>query len=886
MGVRKRISLDGVWQFQHSLTAEYDISTSTDWRTAQVPMPWQAQFADLRHKSGVGWYRCSFTLDAQPDVLGTALVLHFGAVDYHTTLWVNGQRVGEHEGGYLPFDFDITTLLHRGENEVVVQVVDPTDDQAQWPTFTFGEIPHGKQSWYGPISGIWQSVWLEERPTIHLRTVRLTPDVGTRTIAVTLALSSRLPAGWEVRCQLTDPDGAPVSIVEQVNTDTTAADSLLTLEAAPTLWSPEQPALYTVTAGIYADDRLIDELSTTCGFRTVEAKAGRIYLNGEPIYLRGALDQAYYPETIYTPPSLTFLEDQVHKAKALGLNCLRCHIKIEDPRYYEVADRLGILIWTEIPNWIHLSAGASQRAKETFVRMVERDWNHPSIIAWTLVNENWGTDLARNPEHRIWLAAFYHEAKQIDPYRLIVDNSACDGNLHVAGDLDDFHHYRAIPDHAQEWDAWVADFAGRAEWAWAQDFAHERRADLPLIVSEFGNWGLPDPDAIQEGGADPWWFENGLEWGDGIVYPHGMRERFTYWGLDKLFGDLQAFTQAHQTHMAHSLAYEIATMRLQTAVAGYVITEFTDVHWECNGLMDMQRNVKAGLADHFTPLNQDRVVVARPQRWSGRPGETIAVDLRAFGVDGAETDGTLHWQTDTDRGEIAAPGGLVEIPLLQPGMVTLTLTWLAPTGEELAHHLIELACVAPAVPAMRIQVIENAELAATLVSLGYELTTEPDAPLIATRYTTALQEAVQQGALLLLIADAERNTLPDRAALPTGQLIARSGTGWQGDWATSFSWLLKEGPFAALPGGPLLEMEYAMVMPDAVIAGVPARAFPDVSWAGLALGWIHKPVSLLHKAPYGNGEIVTTTFKLTAETLKENVVAQTLLAGCLELLSE
>jgi hypothetical protein len=886
MSVRTRISLDGVWQFQHDPAAQHDISAITSWRSAQVPMPWQAQFADLRHSSGVGWYRHRITLDAKPDEQQTAAILHFGAVDYHATVWVNGQRVGEHEGGYLPFEFDVTTLLQAGENELVVRVADPTDDQERWPTFTFSEIPHGKQSWYGPLSGIWQSVWLELRPTVHLRTVRLTPDPASGTIDVTLAPNTGLPADWAVRYHVAGPDGATVSAAATVSDTAASPAHRLTLATPPAWWSPDQPALYTVTAALYAGDTLIDELSATCGFRTVEAKAGRIYLNGEPIYLRGALDQAYYPETIYTPPSLAYLEDQVHKAKALGLNCLRCHIKIEDPRYYEVADRLGILIWTEIPNWIHLSAGASQRAKETFVRMVARDWNHPSIIAWTLVNENWGTDLARNPEHRIWLAAFYHEAKQIDPHRLIVDNSACEGNLHVAGDLDDFHHYRAIPDHATEWDDWVADFAGRADWAWAQDFAHERRADLPLIVSEFGNWGLPHPDAIREGGQDPWWFENGLEWGDGIVYPHGMRERFTYWGLDKVFGDLHAFTQAHQQHMARSLAYEITTMRLDPRVAGYVITEFTDVHWECNGLMDMKRNLKAGLAEHFTPLNQDRVVVARPRRWSGRPGESIPIDLRAFGVDGAETQGTLHWQTAHDRGDIAASGGTVAIPLTQPGIVTVQLTWVAPNGETLAHHLVELAAVAPAVPNGRVRVIDNEELAAVLVALGYVLTTDADAPLIATRYTMALQEAVQQGAALLLIAGPERDERADRAALPTGHVVARAGTGWQGDWATSFSWLRKEGPFAALPGDPLLAMEYAAIMPDAIIGGVPARAFPDTVWAGLALGWIHKPVSLLHKAPYGGGEIVVTTFKLNVATLRDNVVAQALLAGCIALLGE
>ena len=517
--------------------------------------------------------------------------------------------------------------------------------------------------------------------------------------------------------------------------------------------------------------------------------------------------------------------------------------------------------------------------------MVERDWNHPSIIAWTLINENWGTDLARNPEHRIWLAGFYHEAKQIDPHRLIVDNSACDGNFHVAGDLEDFHHYRAIPDHAQEWDEWVADFASRADWVWAEDFAHERRNDLPLLVSEFGNWGLPNPAAIQEQGTDPWWFENGLEWGDGIVYPHGMNKRFLYWGLDRIFGDLSYFTAAHQAHMARSLAYELTTMRLYSAIGGYVITEFTDLHWECNGLMDMQRNVKAGLDDYFIPLNQTDVILVRPEQWSGRPGDSVPVLLRTAGVDGEDTNGSVQWQTSEANGEVAAPGGIVDVPLGNAGMTQLVVRWRARDGSEIAHNRVELAAVAPEVPTANIGVVNDDALAATLAELGYTVTKDETAILVATHYTEQLQILVQQGTSLLLIANAESLKKPDQMHVPTGHLLAREGTGWQGDWATSFSWLRKEGPFATLPGPALLEMEYAEVMPDAIIAGIPARVFPDIVWAGLALGWIHKPVSLLHKAPYGAGEIVTTTFRLNATTLRENVVAQALFAGCVALLA-
>ena len=864
MNTRTRHDLDGVWQFAFTDTITPTPPADAAWRAAVVPMPWQAQFDDLRHAAGVGWYERTLPLDAAP---AGAAILHFGAVDYHATVWVNGTQVGEHEGGYLPFEFDVAAHLHAGDNTIRVRAIDANDDRETFPDFPFSEVPHGKQSWYGPIGGIWQSVWLEERHPVHLRSLRLTPDAATGAIDIAADVAGA-PDRIEVR--VADPDGR--NVAEGVLDGGRGA---VTVEDVQ-LWSPETPALYTVTATLLVNGAPVDELAAACGFRTVEARDGRIYLNGAPIYLRGVLDQAYYPGTIYTPPSLEYLEEQARTAKDLGLNCLRAHIKIEDPRYYEVADRLGLLVWTEIPNWVHLSEAADARIKATFQAMVARDWNHPSIIAWSLVNENWGTDLARDPAHRAWLADFVDEARRIDPTRLIVDNSACRGNLHVAGDLEDFHEYRAIPDHAAEWDAWVDDFAGRARWAWAEDYDHTRRADLPLILSEFGNWGLPDPAAIQEQGAEPWWFENGHNFGDGIVYPHGVEARFVAAGLDRLYPSLADFARAHQVHMAKSLHYEITSMRRADAIGGYVITEFTDVHWECNGLLDMQRHVKAGLAEIFTPINQDDVLALRPLAWSGAPGAQVAVEVHTFGVDGLATDGVVRWRCGGATGELAAPGGRVDVTLPQTsGLHPFHATWLGHDGRTLATSQVDLTVAQPDWPDTPVRVADDPALAQVLAELGLEVTDDAEAPIIARAYTPTLRDAVQQGARLALLLDAGAT---QGMALPWGAVVPRAGTPWQGDWATSFAWLRKEGPFAALPGDPLLEMDFAPVMPEAVLVGIPHWA-TDASWAGLAVGWIHKPVSLLAAGPYGRGQIAVTTFRLDADLVAGNVVAQSLLAG-------
>ncbi len=338
-----------------------------------------------------------------------AAILHFGAVDYRAEVWLNGEPVGSHEGGYLPFEFDVINLLHEGKNELLVRVVDPTDDRDRYPDFPFSEIPHGKQSWYGPLGGIWQSVWLEWRPRLHIAELQVSPSVEDASIAVRVALSETPPGDCQVLYTVTGPAEGEVlqrhwmadrlklesgadrfSRRQTVARVGRAADRLklesggggrpangmyaaasipesllqgvIRLAAPPRLWSPDSPSLYTVMTTLVIDGRAVHSTAKHCGFRTVEARAGRIYLNGEPIYLRGMLDQAYYPETIYTPPSLELLEAQACTAKALGFNCLRTHIKVEDPRYYDVADRLGLLIWTEIPNCALLTDASTSAA--------------------------------------------------------------------------------------------------------------------------------------------------------------------------------------------------------------------------------------------------------------------------------------------------------------------------------------------------------------------------------------------------------------------------------------------------------------------------------------------------------------------------------------------
>ena len=326
-------------------------------------------------------------------------------------------------------------------------------------------------------------------------------------------------------------------------------------------------------------------------------------------------------------PSVEFLEDQFRKAKELGLNCLRCHIKAADPRYYEVADRMGMLIWTELPNG-GMATDRSRGRKEKLLKgIVDRDGNHPSIIIWTIINENWGVDLVNDADHRDWLKRTFAWLKAYDPTRLVVDNSPLAPSFHVESDIADYHFYAADPDHRDEWDQFVDELSSRASWLYSPHGDAVITGREPLMCSEFGNWGLPYPkDLRDDKGEEPWWFETGHDWGEGVMYAHGVENRFSDWSLDRVFGDLRRFVIAAQWQQFRALKYQIEAMRRKPKLAGYVITELHDCHWESNGLLDMRRNPRV-FHELFHIINADTVIVPKWERLSYWAGETVRLEL-------------------------------------------------------------------------------------------------------------------------------------------------------------------------------------------------------------------------------------------------------------------
>lgn len=886
---RMRRSLDGQWYF--SLT---EILNTDDCPQITVPSPWQAD-ARFRDHVGEAWYQREFQVPAEWMGSGHVLILGFGAVDYFAEVWLNGVKIGGHEGGYLPFELDVTNAARPGLNTLTVRVDDPLE--------SFPEVPHGKQSWYGMLSGIWQPVWVESRAESHIQRVRISTEGGQ----VCVEVNGRGDFMDGLGAEIFDPQGVSVAQVE-------SSEPYFSLHVEhPVFWSPDEPNLYTLKVSTHAD-----EVTETFGFRTIEAQDGRILLNGRPFYMRAALDQDYYPELICTPPSQEYLEDQFRKAKEMGLNCLRVHIKVADPRYYAAADKVGLLIWTELPNHTLLTEDAKRRARETLVGMLERDGNHPSIGIWTIMNESWGIDLT-DPSQRAWLAETYHWFKELDPTRLVIGNSACWSNFHVTTDIADFHSYYAMPDNLEKWRRWTAKYAGRPWWLFAHEYTDhalwrefildpwhgderplapdaQPKGDEPLIVSEFGNWGLPDIHKLYEanGGTPPWWFDTGLDWNDGIVYPRGIEQRFREYHLNRIFPSLAALTEASQRLQYDALKFQIENMRAHASLQGYVITELTDVHWEANGLLDMYRNPKVYYSCLNT-FNADDVLIPHWERLAYSAGETCAMKVLFSHYSALDIeDPVLEWQatgdTFVDRGVQvrtgrSSPFGVTELGVVsfetprveEPTLIRLELNLFQ--DERLIASTEQEIYVFPEIsPSGKGQPVYSPELQAPLETLGYSITRDLSQANMAvvTLLDDRLRDFVLRGGRVLLLAE-DKESL--QMHIPGLQIKKREGSPWEGDWASSFGW----HRFEKLPTGGTVNFAFAGLVPKHVIRNFSSRDFAFNVYAGLFVGWLHKPVPTIARRRAGEGEVLISTFQLS-RNLETNPLARYIFAELMNLL--
>lgn len=833
---RRAISLDGVWRLTTG-----DGGKIKDYPVT-VPCPWQTQSEELRQHSGRATYRRRFRV---PNSWAKSRVfVCFGAVDYYAEVFVNGIKAGGHEGGYTPFEFDVTDSLRFDQsNEIEVRVVDPSPGKP-CEGFEFEDIPHGKQSWYGNCSGIWQSVRLEARAAVHITRVVIDPDIDRSVVRVEVFLNRA--AGGEIRLTVVPPKGAsaPKQACLKMSSDASKASAEIAVPSAK-LWSPDEPALYNLRADLVADGAAVDSVAETFGMRKIEARDGKILLNNKPVFIAAALDQDFYPGTHYTIPSRSYVLKQFREAKKMGLNMLRCHIKVPDPVYLECADRAGLLVWYEIPNWINLNDKSKRRAKETLTAMFERDHNHPSFVVASIINEGWGIDLLDSPENRVWLGEMYDYAKSLQPNRLIVDNSPCGRNFHVKSDIDDFHIYFQIPDLASKYADWIRNLAGRPAFTFNRGPEGVRRGDEPIMLSEFGNWGLPrlGPLTDCEGGK-PWWFSTGRR---ANTFPVGVEERFLNHRLDTVFGSFDGLADEFQMQEWRALKFQIEEMRKYASIAGYVVTEFTDLHWEPNGLLDFRRNPKL-----FSPLmpavqNQD-IVFVRMDKHNYTSGENAALDIWVSHFSDTDlSNATVQWDIPGTglEGEAAAkigkapfaePVWSAKLPLPEvevPWQALVLVELLDKSGRLIAYNSHDFVLFPSAAPEM------------------------PEKVIVRGRLDRSVVKEISDGASAVVCLERPEDLAARGTAIKVVDRVE------DGCWCNCLTWF-KPGPaFAGAPVPTTMDMSFGNIIPSSAIRGISLDYWADDVLGGIFVGWVDSNVAVMAQARCGKGKAIITTLPLT-----------------------
>ncbi len=552
------LNLNGNWDFEFDslnvgISKNWQQGTTSFSKKIKVPFPWGSQLSEVKDEADYGWYKRSITVPSSWKNQRTFITI--GASDWETSVWLDGTLLGTHQGGYTPFSFELTPYLkYDNAQQLVIRVDDKRRD------FTL----YGKQG-YGNARGIWQTVYLEARGNTYLDAVHFTPDIDKQLVKVTAYLPEESATDAKITVRIQTPNGEIVA----TNSIPKGKDKA-TFDIAlpnPRLWTLEDPYLY------QAEVRLneTDVVQTYFGMRKISVvplpgtNYPYIALNNEPIYLQLTLDQSYHPEGFYTFPSDAFMKNEIQLCKDIGLNGLRTHIKVDVPRKLYWADKLGLLIMSDLPNsWGEPDEKMQAELEYTLREMIKRDYNHPAIFSWITFNETWGlrTKVTADgktadiylPETQHWVASMYYLAKSLDPTRLIEDNSICCGRGHTETDINSWHEY--LPG-----------------WAWEEHLSN-------IDKNTF------------EGSTHH--FENGFKQNN---QPNINSECGNVWGYDGSTGDVDWSYDYHRM---------MNTFRKYPKVAGWLYTEHHDVINEWNGYWRFDRTKKFTGLEELVPGMTDQ----------------------------------------------------------------------------------------------------------------------------------------------------------------------------------------------------------------------------------------------------------------------------------------
>lgn len=559
-------NLNGEWEFAFD---DENVGVRKGWykagyhlnRNILVPFCYQCAASGIGPTDEIHpvlWYRRSFRVPAE--MKGRRILIRFGAVDHEATVYVNGCAIGSHRGGYTPFALDATDYLTDGENDLCIRVVDRPD-----PTQIRGK-QYWKRGliacWYTPVSGIWQTVYLEAVGELSVDYVHVTPDIDQGLAMVELMLNKEPAAGTKLQLQVSfNGELLQETTVSARNRMTKVALDLNThpKDDPVVLWSPENPALYDLRVTVLNNWEVQDRVDTYFGMRKIEVRNGVVYLNHHRIYQRLVLDQGYWKDTLLTPPSDEAIREDLEWTLKLGFNGARKHQKIEDPRYYYWADKMGVLVWGELPSPYEFSDETVGNMTQSMLEFIRRDFNHPCIITWVPLNESWGVRMiATNRRQQMTASMLYYLTKAADGTRLCSGN---DGWEQLQTDICALHDYAAqkqvLKDH----------FADRQTVEQTGCDKHRCYADgytptgkEAFLVTEYGGIAFSNIGIQGEMG--------------------GMET----WGYHDKVSDEEAFLNRYRgiTDAIREIPYN----------QGYCYTQLTDVMQEINGLLTPERTAK------------------------------------------------------------------------------------------------------------------------------------------------------------------------------------------------------------------------------------------------------------------------------------------------------
>jgi Glycosyl hydrolases family 2, TIM barrel domain len=870
-----RLDLDGTWELipgDHGLADLGGISGEP----VEVPGLWEAQ--GHLELDGVAWYRRSVEV-ADPAGWWT---LHAGAVMDDAEVYLNGQLIGSHQGGFTPFDLDCHGLA-EGTNEIAIRVTDhPADSQAHLRS------AHGKQGWandvfpsppslYATYGGIWQSIWLERHGPARIADAWVNADPDDLVVEVTVtgpAAGGDLSGELMVAAELlghdvvrTAPAAGPVTF-------------RLGRVDAP-LWSPASPVLHEARILVYAGGRLSDTRVVRFGLRTVRVGTSGLELNGEPFKMASALVQGFSARTLYGGQSRAETEAEVRAAQRLGLNTLRLHIKAFDPVYLDVCDELGMLLHCDIPvaepiahDELASDGPVAEQCAATAGEQVRRDRGHPSIVMWSAMNElGLGSQSARaDPGYAGFARRLYGAVRDADPTRPVIENDWTDPDpAHVyASPLLTAHWYGRL----------TARYLGelrRKATRWAQ-------ADRPLLVSEFGDWGLPDLDGAE--GRPFWEYASDLSaLIESAPWP----------------GSVAEFVAGTQRYQGLADRFQIELFRQIPGIAGWCVTELTDVPMEFNGLLDLLRRTKEPAAEEIRRATQVVCPMLVRPHWAARAGDTFEAELVIANDGPAVRDaellvrlGDAAWR---GQAELPAHGVTAAIPVslavtAPPGTAAL-VSEVRSSGQQpgtpgaLGANSYPVRVVARPVPGqVRVAALGDSPDGEILAGCGAVVgpagDAEPGRDLLVIGEQSLTDAAadlaaswLDRGGHVLLLAQNQAGPLP----LPGSLGLVSLETAWG---STPFVFTGAQPGLAALPQGSVLASELLSLAPEYVYTSAGDGPFaPDTAVGVLKPFPGELKATVIGRAQAGRGLITVCQLPLARAAQAGDPLAQALLGDLL-----